>query len=368
MSGQDKNSAIDLDMNKICRTATIIVSFIGLYLINQMMYIRENYHKDAKPAFESFSYHLPRMAFWSIIVSIGRAIIQYITQDFAIYWYMKTTTKNTEVYKDKIKPVISNLIWYSFITTFGYIYVAYNNKIVPKTLGGSKEYDEVCSKNYPYLDMREIDYLYFHVQFGSKIYSLFKTILFEREFADFWEMFLHHLVSILLMILCLFSNVTEVGLIVLLIHDPGDVALNLMKIYRYVIPKAYKPTIFTIIISVSSVVFWILPRVGIQPFSLFSRILTFLMNIRKYSAYEIDDSILSSLLILMSSIFAVLLILYFMNLYWSMFALRVVASFLFKGEFQYHHGAKITKAEKEKEKKKKDKGKKEKKLVKNKID
>ena len=321
---------------------------LSIYLLNEMLYTRKNFNEDAKHIFNSFSYHIPRLIFLSTFISIGRGIIQYKTQDFAVSWYLKATTKNTEVYKDKIKPVISNVIWYIGITVFGYIWVAYKNEIVPKTLGGSMDYDRVFSQRFPYLNMREIDFIYFHIQFGTKFYSFLKTLLFERDFADFWEMFLHHILSILLIILSLFTNFTEVGLSVLLIHDPGDIALNLIKIYKYMIPKKHKSTILTIFISVSSLTCWIIPRIIIQPISIFIRFYDALKNTKDVIAFEVTDDILKSCLILNSAIFIGLLILYFMNVYWTYLALKFVRSLIFKNAPEFHHGVKVKRLEKDK--------------------
>ena len=357
MGDTGKNSIIGLELVSIWKLVTILVTITGFYLMNEMMIIRENLNPQAKSVFNSFSYHLPKIAQWTVIVSIGRIILQYLTQEFALKLYLKTTVKNTEAYKDKIKPVIANLIWYSFITAFGITRVGYKNDIVPRTLGGTMDSNRAFSERYPHLDMKEIDYLYFHIQFGTKIYSFLKTLILEREFGDFWEMYLHHLLTTLLMVLSLFSNITEIGLVVLLIHDPGDVVLNFMKIYRYMIPKAYKPSIFTAALSIVSMLFWIILRVVIQPISLFTREYQILKNLREYQAYEVTDEILDKLYYLLAAIFSVLFILYIMNVYWSILALRLVTNFIFKGDFKYHHGVKINKRIEKDKINKKNKGK-----------
>ncbi len=49
---------------------------------------------------------------------------------------------------------------------------------------------------------------------------------YDRARKDFWEMFIHHVVTLLLLSFSWTSNLTRVGTLVLILHDVGDVFLG----------------------------------------------------------------------------------------------------------------------------------------------
>jgi ceramide synthetase len=49
---------------------------------------------------------------------------------------------------------------------------------------------------------------------------------FDRARKDFWEMFIHHIVTLLLLSFSWSSNLIRVGTLVLILHDVGDIFLE----------------------------------------------------------------------------------------------------------------------------------------------
>lgn len=78
---------------------------------------------------------------------------------------------------------------------------------------------------------------------------------------DFWQMFIHHIVTIALLWFSWICNVHRIGSLVLIVHDSADVLLQLFKILKYVgwqVSCARVYYLFTVV--------WIITRLGIFPF------------------------------------------------------------------------------------------------------
>lgn len=71
---------------------------------------------------------------------------------------------------------------------------------------------------------------YYQVELGCYLHQLFWT---EVSRSDAVEMILHHVTTILLIILSYLTNFTRVGAVILLLHDSADVFLESAKIFNY---------------------------------------------------------------------------------------------------------------------------------------
>ena len=67
--------------------------------------------------------------------------------------------------------------------------------------------------------------------------SLLILIIFSQFFdvkrKDFWEMFVHHNTTILLIMFSWTAHFTRIGTLVMLVHDCADPLLELAKLLRY---------------------------------------------------------------------------------------------------------------------------------------
>lgn len=73
---------------------------------------------------------------------------------------------------------------------------------------------------------------YYFLSMGHYIH-LFVTQFFEPKRKDWWEMFIHHIVTMLLLFFSYFVQFTRIGVIVLLCHDGSDIFLELAKLFNY---------------------------------------------------------------------------------------------------------------------------------------
>jgi ceramide synthetase len=73
---------------------------------------------------------------------------------------------------------------------------------------------------------------YYFLSMGHYIH-LFVTQFFEPRRKDWWEMFIHHIVTMLLLFFSYLVNFVRIGTVVLLCHDGSDIFLELAKLFNY---------------------------------------------------------------------------------------------------------------------------------------
>jgi len=75
--------------------------------------------------------------------------------------------------------------------------------------------------------------IFYMVQFGCHLHTFFDHIIFKFREPKFWEMFLHHGVAVFFLIFFSYmSNEIAVGILVLFVHDPGDIFLDAVRFYN----------------------------------------------------------------------------------------------------------------------------------------
>ena len=62
---------------------------------------------------------------------------------------------------------------------------------------------------------------------------LYHILLSPVFWQDFWEMFIHHIATLVLLILSWTNHMHRMGSLVLLVHDFADHCLELAKLARY---------------------------------------------------------------------------------------------------------------------------------------
>mmetsp|Transcript_29652 Transcript_29652/g.45605 ORF Transcript_29652/g.45605 Transcript_29652/m.45605 type:complete len:291 (+) Transcript_29652:147-1019(+) len=86
--------------------------------------------------------------------------------------------------------------------------------------------------------------------------------------GDFQEMFIHHVVTNMLVIGSSFFRLTRAGSMVFLVHDISDIPVDLSKLANFL-----KWKIATVLCFVSMCITWIYTRLGILPFTIYRSVL-----------------------------------------------------------------------------------------------
>lgn len=68
------------------------------------------------------------------------------------------------------------------------------------------------------------------IKFAFHIFELCETLYQGRARRDFYEMFLHHIVTLMLIGTSYASNFLPLGAACMFIHDLSDITLNFMKL------------------------------------------------------------------------------------------------------------------------------------------
>jgi hypothetical protein len=140
--------------------------------------------------------------------------------------------------------------------------------------------------------------------------------------GDFREMFIHHVVTNLLVIGSSFCRFTRVGSMVFLVHDISDIPVDLSKLANFLKWKATTAVCFATMVGI-----WLITRLYILPFIIYRSVLleSWLVCSNGYipPIYHI----------MYKPIFAVLIgLLIFLHLFWFTMFIRMGYVLVLKGE------------------------------------
>lgn len=127
----------------------------------------------------------------------------------------------------------------------------------------------------------------------SFYWSLVVSQFFDIKRKDFWQMFVHHIITLLLLSLSWICNLHRVGSLVLVIHDCADIFLEAAKVTKYANYQKLCDGIFAIF-----TIIWIITRMGFYPRVIYSTSIEAPRILPMFPAYYIFNSMLLLLLCL----------------------------------------------------------------------
>ncbi|XP_017016239.2 ceramide synthase 6 [Drosophila takahashii] len=168
-----------------------------------------------------------------------------------------------------------------------------------------------CWYGYPHQSISNDIWWYYMISM-SFYWSLTGTQFFDVKRKDFWQMFIHHMVTLLLMSLSWVCNLHRVGSLVLVVHDCADIFLEAAKLTKYANYQKLCDAIFAIFTVV-----WIVTRLGFYPRIIYSSSVEAPRILPMFPAYYIFNSLLLMLLVL--------------HVIWTYMILKIVVDSLQKG-------------------------------------
>jgi len=140
-----------------------------------------------------------------------------------------------------------------YIVSFSWgIFLVWQHNWFPQTLNMWKEYPNPIDS-----DLR----LFYLFELGFYFHSLYAHLVMEVARSDWWALFGHHIVTVLLIYFSYICRFHAVGLLVLVCHDINDIFLEQGKVLSYVGSELGKNVAFVLFF-----VSWMLTRLGIFPY------------------------------------------------------------------------------------------------------
>lgn len=116
-----------------------------------------------------------------------------------------------------------------------------------------------CWYGFPHQSLDSDVWWYYMISMGF-YWSLMISQFVDVKRKDFWQMFVHHLVTLLLMALSWVCNLHRAGSLVLAVHDFADIFLDGAKLTKYAKYQKLCDYIFAFFTVV-----WIFTRLGLFP-------------------------------------------------------------------------------------------------------
>ncbi|XP_063697318.1 ceramide synthase 6 [Culicoides brevitarsis] len=149
-----------------------------------------------------------------------------------------------------------------------------------------------CWYSYPHQSISNDVWWYYMISMAF-YWSLMASQFFDVRRKDFWQMFIHHIITIALIAFSWICNLHRVGSLVLVVHDCADIFLEAAKLTKYAQYQKICDAIFAIFILV-----WVVTRLGMYPRIIYSSSYEATKILPMFPAYYIFNSLLLLLLVL----------------------------------------------------------------------
>ncbi|XP_029833159.1 ceramide synthase 6 [Ixodes scapularis] len=147
-----------------------------------------------------------------------------------------------------------------------------------------------CWYDYPHHSVTNDLWWYYMIELGFYM-SLTMSQFMDTKRKDFWQMFVHHILTILLLSFSWACNLHRIGSLVLIVHDFADVPLEAAKMAKYVKRQRLADATFAVF-----TICWLISRLGLYPYRvIYSTMFEAVKVIEMFAAYYIFNSLLTAL-------------------------------------------------------------------------
>uniref|UniRef100_A0A182SX94 TLC domain-containing protein n=1 Tax=Anopheles maculatus TaxID=74869 RepID=A0A182SX94_9DIPT len=146
-----------------------------------------------------------------------------MTERHIEYWWRRRRAQDKPTTLVKFCETSWRCIYYTYSFIFGCI-VMYDKPWLWEI--------KHCWYGYPHQSVTNDIWWYYMISMAF-YWSLTASQFYDVKRKDFWQMFAHHMITILLMALSWVCNLHRVGSLVLLVHDCADIFLESAKLTKY---------------------------------------------------------------------------------------------------------------------------------------
>ncbi|VDM68658.1 unnamed protein product, partial [Strongylus vulgaris] len=181
-----------------------------------------------------------------------------------------------------------------------------------------------CWIGYPFHEVDTTVWWYYMME-TSFYYSLLIASVFDVKRSDFWQLIIHHIVTIGLLSSSFLINFVRVGTLVLISHDVADILLEFGKLTRY--DRGLKP--LTNICFIVFLTGWIITRLGYYPLVL---VRSALFEASRLIQPDYDLLDLTQVPYAPRVIIIMLFILLILHVFWTLIIMKIVIKTATQGE------------------------------------
>ena len=235
---------------------------------------------------------------------IKEAIKEDISEREAERWLRNRLKEDAKT--QKLFDTSMRAIYYTFMGIYG-ISIIYEKPWLWNT--------RKCWDDYPRHRVDDKTRRYYLIQLTFYWYLTFSQVSGDstKKRKDFWQMLLHHIATITLISFSWVSNKVRVGMLVVVLHDMADIALEIAKMCLYANFQKTSTTMYKVF-----AVTWIITRLYIFP---------------KYVIYSTMYELPEIIGIAPADIFmiAFLIVLQILHVFWTYFLIKGILNFKKKG-------------------------------------
>ncbi|EAR83373.2 LAG1 longevity assurance protein (macronuclear) [Tetrahymena thermophila SB210] len=316
-----KNTFVIKDFEDFFRILCYIIISIFIFFINSVIQFRQ-YSAERNIYNIPWSYNI--LSILVVFLLFGyKKTLRVCLKDWVIRnLNEKYVGAQKEVRANKILKWIQDSTYYSCTTIFSLI--AFKDEIfMPSVFGGNGTCSGALSQ-YPNFPPSNVVLFYHLVQFGCHTYSFFELVLFRRhEDSKFYEFTLHHFMAAGLIFYSGMYNFLYVSVLVLIIHDMGDIFVAGGRFYA---DMKFKNRYVLYAIMGSALIVWIVSRIFVYP----SCIIYTCWQVMGNPAWGVWDIVKYCYYYM----FVQLVILFFMHCYWTIFMLKIVFEYSSKPAYK----------------------------------
>lgn len=138
------------------------------------------------------------------------------------------------------------------------------------------------------------------------------VFLWESKKSDTWQLFAHHVATVILIGYSYYLNVVHIGVLVLACHEINDIFLEAAKMARYAQAKEWVATFWFVLFALS----WFATRIYAFGFIVIRSTL--------YETYERALEVGANIRPHVSILNFLLIFLYLLHVYWSYLIMRII--------------------------------------------
>ena len=188
------------------------------------------------PKLSDFSLCLILVTIMLILKIISESFLQHYTEDLIDKKYLLPENKKMKpIIRKKLAVNIVKLHYYGLITIFSYIVLKKCNYF-PKELLGKGQMKKMFENGFPesfYHEKPKNFNLHYFINLSHASVDLISLIFLQDKQTDFYMMLCHHFCTISLIVVSYITNYSNVGSLVLFLHNSSDFIVYISRCCLY---------------------------------------------------------------------------------------------------------------------------------------